>query len=597
MKNNLKIISVIIIASFLVISGGCTKVLDKSPNGRLTLDDVLNDYDQTKGLLSAAYSQFITHRDNLYWFQTLEVLTDNAFEAREDLGACYWWSTGQLSVTNQVTNPSTGAPGSPGNSWWNIFWKGIRLANIAIQDIPKSPAVSNLEKKRWVAQARLLRAYYYFQLIEFYGPMPFIDKPFTVDFEGWKDLTRPTYDEIASRIAAECDTIIQSDVLPLKRPSNQLSLLSAGFAYALKSRVLLYNASPLNNPEKDLEKWKRAAQAAKDVIDLNAYTLIDIDHYNELFTAPYGTVVPGVIYRSPSDEAELHDINGVPLGSYGLYNCYKGGEMPSQELVDCFEMKNGALPVTYKDATHLNVSINPDAVNAGYSEADGGDPYQNRDARFYKDILFNGADYGIPTGVNFHAIIHTYVGGGQHFTTDVSSGDQKYTTTGYYTRKARDVKWYGTNNGGNGVHSYKMIFRIAEVYLNYAEAECELGNLNEAKRALNKIRVRAEQPPIENVPGFENTQEFLRKRIRNERRVEFCFEDLRFFDVRRWNILNKTDRVITGMKIIKKDDGTFSYDRVATYEKLSYTDKYLVLPMPQDEAKKVPGILQPEPWR
>lgn len=582
----------------LVFTGaGCKKVLEKTPDGRLSLDQILKDYNSTKGLLSAAYSQFIRRRDNLYWFTTLEALSDNAFEAREDLGACYWWNTGQLSVTNQVTNPSTTAPGTPGNDWWRIFWKGIRLANIAIKNIPKSTEVSQLEKNQWVAQARLLRAYYYFQLIEFYGPMPFFDEPFTVDFKGWQELTRPTYDSIARKIASECDTVIQSGFLPLKRQLNETSLLPAGFAYALKSRVLLYNASPLNNPDNDQGKWQAAADAAKALLDLQQYTLIDFDHYDDLFTAAQGTDLPEVIYRSPEDENQLGDINGVTLGSYGIYNCYKAGEVPSQELVDCFEMTNGALPVTYNDANHLSVTINPAAAAVGYSEEEGGNPYKNRDARFYKAILYNGADFGIPTGVDFHAIINTYVGGGQGFTHDVSSGDQKYTTTGYYTRKERSVKFYGPNGGGNGVHSYMVVFRLAETYLNYAEAQCELGNLDEARSALNKIRERAGQPKIELVPGFQNTQEFLRERIRNERRVEFCFEDLRFFDQRRWKILDQTSRILTGMEITKVADDVFKYHRVVTYRKLSYTDKYLVLPIPQDEAKKIPGILQPEPWR
>ncbi|TAN18588.1 MAG: RagB/SusD family nutrient uptake outer membrane protein [Chitinophagaceae bacterium] len=597
MKSYQIIISIVVLSCSLLITGGCKKALDVAPSGRLTLKDVLNNYNETEGLLTAAYSQFITHDDNLYWFQTLEDLTDNAFEAREDLGACYWWRTGQLSVTNQVTNPSTGASGSPGNDWWNIFWKGIRLANIAIQDIPQSPQVSDLEKKQWVAQARLLRAYYYFQLLEFYGPMPFIDKPFDVNFTGWDNLKRPTYNEITQRIAAECDTIIQSKILPITQPANQLGLLSAGFAYALKSRVLLYNASPLNNPDNDSKKWQEAASAAKDLINLNVYQLIDMDHYNDLWTAPYGTIVPGIIYRCPSDQSELMDLNGVPLGSYGLYNCYKGGQMPTQELVDCFEMKNGALPVAYTDGTHLQIKINPAAAEDGYSESVGGNPYENRDARFYKDILYNGADYGVPTGVDFHAIINTYIGGAQHFTSDVASGDEKYTTTGYYSRKAHDVRWYGTNGGGNGIHSYKVVFRIAEAYLNYAEAECELGNLDQAKWALNMIRTRALQPKIEDVPDFVNTQSFLLNRIRNERRVEFCLEGYRFFDVRRWDILNQTGQVITGMMISKVSDTTFEYQRVTTYKNLSYSDKYLVLPIPQDEAKKIPGILEPVPWR
>lgn len=598
MKKGLNIFISIALISLMIYGNSCTKVLEKTPDGRLPIDQILLDYNSTKGLLSAAYSQMMGVRDNLFFFTTLEALSDNAFEAREDGYASYWWNTGQLSLTFECTWPSTGLAGSPGSDWWRIFWRGIRLANIAIENIPKSTQVNDLEKSQWVNQAKLLRAYYYFQLIEYYGPMPFFDKPFTVDFAGWKDLKRPTYDLIARKIASECDEVIKSGALPVNSSSvDDKTMLPAGFAYALKSRVLLYNASPLNNPENDKAKWQAAAAAAKELLDLGKYSLVSMQDYDNLFHSAYDINIPEIIYRSPINDRFINYSNGVSLGSYGLFNCYKVGEVPSQELVDCFEMKNGALPVTYNDETHTNVTINPAAAQAGYSEAKGADPYQNRDERFYHNILYNGADFGIPTGVTFHAIIDSYVGGGQGFTTNVSAADQKYTTTGYYTRKHRDVKFYGPNGGFNGGDTYMVIFRLAEAYLNYAEAECELGNLGEATTALNTIRARALQPNIESVPGFQYSKEYIRERILNERRVEFCFEDLRFFDQRRWKILGTTGKVITGMQIIKDAGGAFSYKRVNTYHKLSYTNKYLVLPIPLNEAKAIPGIVQPDAWK
>ena len=90
MKKSVNIFISVTLISLFVFSNGCKKVLEKTPDGRLTMDQILHDYNSTKGLLSAAYSQMIRRRDNLYWFTTLEALSDNAFEAREDLGACYW---------------------------------------------------------------------------------------------------------------------------------------------------------------------------------------------------------------------------------------------------------------------------------------------------------------------------------------------------------------------------------------------------------------------------------------------------------------------------------------------------------------------------
>ena len=130
---------------------------------------------------------------------------------------------------------------------------------------------------------------------------------------------------------------------------------------------------------------------------------------------------------------------------------------------------------------------------------------------------------------------------------------------------------------------------------------CEINDLDGAKIALNFVRERAEQPKIEDVPGFVNTQAFLRERIRNERRVEFCLEGWRFHDQRRWKILDPTNRFVTGMRITSSngsgDPATLSYQRVKIRDYQSYTDKYLVMPIHIDDAKKMTGLLQPEAWR
>jgi hypothetical protein len=275
------------------------------------------------------------------------------------------------------------------------------------------------------------------------------------------------------------------------------------------------------------------------------------------------------------------------------------GETPTQELVDCFEMKNGALPVTYDDETHETVTINENAKALGYGEDDGDNPYANRDERFYKTILYNGANFGVATDYNDEIYIDTYVGGGQGFHDDVSL-TTPYTCTGYYGRKGRSVKYYSPRGLGNGVAMHKIFFRLAEAYLNLAESLCELNDLDGALDALNVIRNRANQPDLEDVPGYEYTQDYIRERIRNERRVEFCMEDLRFHDQRRWDILGETNKVVTGMRITQNIIGTdtiYSYNRVNVYDRQSYTDKYLIMPICETEAKKLPSLEQPEAWR
>lgn len=585
----------------IIILAGCEEVLEKTPDGTMTLDKVLNNYERTKGLLTVVYGKVYQNRDQIaFVMQPIECFTDNAFWAATY--NTYDWHNGALSLSNPVINWPWN---QPSERLWPEFWQGVRFANIAIENLPKSTLITPQERDKWVAEARILRCWYYMQLLEFYGPLPWIDLPFEPDYDGWNTITRPTYDEIATIIDDECMDVVNSGVLPNRRSAAEEEFVSNGVALAIRARVLLNNASPLNNPTNDTEKWQRAADAAQDVIDLSEYQLVDMTEYKSLFVGSLRTDVPEIIWRSPSDNKHINNTNGLNVSPYpfasipALWNC---GESPTQELVDCFEMTNGALPVTYNDATHTNVTINPDAESAGYSESTGGNPYVNRDARFYVNILFNGADYGVPSNCTEPVIVESYVGGSHGFN-DVISLETKNSCTGYYSRKDKDVRFWGPNQGFLGPEVHWVFFRLAEFYLNKAEALCEVGDLEGAKLALNVIRERALQPKIEDIPGFANTQEFLRERIRNERRVELCLEGWRFHDQRRWKILDNTNRLITGMRItvastdINGKPATYNYQRVKIRDYQSYTDKYLVMPIPIDDAKKMTSLTQPEAWQ
>ncbi|GAO43090.1 RagB/SusD family nutrient uptake outer membrane protein [Flavihumibacter petaseus] len=588
------------LALFLAIGvlSGCTKALDKTPDGTLTLDKVLADYNRTKGLLSVAYGKIYQNRDQIVFvMQPVEALTDNAFWAATYNS--YDWYNGQLSLSNPVINWPWE---SPSEQLWPDFWQGIRYANIAIENIPKSTKPTEQERQRWVAEARVLRCWYYMNLLEFYGPMPWIDYAFAADFSDWNGLARPSYDEIATIIDNELMDVINSGILPNKRPLDEAEFVSNAVAYAIRARVLLNNASPLNNSNNDRDKWQRAADAAQDVLDLSEFSLVSMNDYKRLFIGSFRSDVSEIIWRSPASNKHINNTNGLNISPYpyasipSLWNC---GESPTQELVDCFEMKNGALPVTYTNNDHTQVSVNPDAAAAGYSEAKGADPYKNRDARFYVDVLYNGANYGAPTNCTQPVIVESYVGGAHGFN-PVISQETKTSCTGYYSRKDKDVKFWGPNSSGGGEDIHWVYFRLAEFYLNKAEALCELDDLAGAAQALNMIRLRAQQPAIESVPGFVSSKEYLRERIRNERRVEFCLEGWRFHDQRRWKILNNY-KSVSGMKITSSDGSgdpaTLSYERVKLRDMQCYTDKYLVMPIPIDDAKKMTGLTQPAAWQ
>jgi hypothetical protein len=179
--------------------------------------------------------------------------------------------------------------------------------------------------------------------------------------------------------------------------------------------------------------------------------------------------------------------------------------------------------------------------------------------------------------------VETFMGGNCEISTNTSN--IRNTRTGYYMRKFNSsVSETGSNDDG-----YFKIFRLAELYLNFAEAayntttpDTKYGDLS-ALDAVNAVRIRAGMPAL---PAGMDKGAF-EKRYRNERRVELAFEEHRFFDVRRWKILNETDGGVTGMEITKKDDGTFNYKRVKMVNRATAAEKYLLFPIPQAEVAKM----------
>ncbi|HEY9560690.1 MAG TPA: RagB/SusD family nutrient uptake outer membrane protein, partial [Anseongella sp.] len=529
-----KIYFTTVIGMTLVLLSGCEKALEKTPDGQTTIDKVLNNFGQTKALRDVVYGEIYQARDQIsFVHNTIEALTDNAFWA--STYNAYEWHNGSLSLSDPVIDWDWSVPK---DQLWPDFWRGIRLANNAIKYLPQSTAPELTENQRtlWIAEAKVLRCWFYMNLLEFYGPVPWIEEPFKPTFTGWNELTRPTYDEIATKIEEELLSIIDSGVLPEKAnpAQNDPRYVDEGIAYSIRARVLLYNASPLNNPENDKSKWQRAADAAQDVLDLPAYSLVPMSDYKRLFIGARSNAVSEIIWNAWADNSHINNTNGVNGGAYphaSISNMWACGESPTQELVDAFEMTNGAMPVTYNDATRTSITVTPGAAELGYSEETGGDPYANRDARFYINIVHNLTNYGVPFNCTEPYIIETFVGGRNGFQDDIMGTESALSCTGYYSRKDKQVTYWGPGGSRGNEPTHWVFFRLAEFYLQKAEALCELGDLPGALTALNVIRERALQPKLQDVPGFENTQQFIRNRIRNERRVEYCLEgQYRFVD-------------------------------------------------------------------
>ena len=560
--NKIKILA--LLAPMALMTVGCTDVEDY-PDGRLSRQDVFQNAKRVAGFLNNCYSYVGDSRlDNLSNNSMLASCSDEAHDVM-DLrnGAPFQWVSGYAS---SYSNPISGYD-------WAYYYRAVNQCNIFLANIDNATVNREQDRIDYKAQAHGLRAFYYLQLIKKYGGVPIILKEITDDSE-YSKIRRASFSECVRQIIADCRVVLQDD--------NKLSWFSGatnvesfryqfskGMACAIMSEAALYAASPLNNDGSFT--WAEAEKVTKEALDLcvaNGYSL-----FTRKPAADQGYSAYDLYFISRSDAGGVNDKetimearNQLSIWSYSglptVLGQSRAGTCPSQELVDSYETIDGKMPILgYKDAEHLQPIINPDATL--YDEKN---PYKNRDPRLQASIYYNGATEGVNSG----ALVDTKAGGN----CEISSSSVRNTRTGYYLRKFCSPKSNRTSNQDG----YYKVFRLAELFLNYAEAagEAATGAVpEEAVEAVNLVRERVGMPDL---PDGLSKDEF-RTRVRNERRVEFAFEEQRFYDVRRWNILDQTDKVVTGMR--PTDNG---YERFVVSERVAYTSKYLRFPIPGDEA-------------
>ena len=607
---------IVSIASLMLVLFSCEKVFDdaleRADDSRENLDGVLGDLNKVRGLLTAAYLGIHQHRTDIYFWTTFESLTDNAYDNQGQ--SMERWRTGLLSPSE----PAVWVAEGTGNvltrqGYWARYWGAVRHCNTFLSNIDKVTVpldqLPQSDRDQMRDEVIILKAYYYTLLIGMFGPLPWLAETPPVDWDGWETLSRPTYQEIATIIADELQGVIDRGNVPMKRDpfiEQDKYRIPLGFAYGLKSRVLLYNASPLNNPTGDAAKYEAAAAAAKQFLDMNAHSLEPFENTKGMYILPLSENLEAreVIWRGRGRINQISNVHGMNLSAAvprrSNYANHKAGETPTQEIVDAYELKCGALIIQEYDASHANPTFTPEALAAGYDDVN--DPYSNRDDRFYRDILFNGNYFGESFGLG-PITVWTYLDApGTGTNGNSTQGNNRNTYTGYYYAKDRDPIHYGTGTLGQGhgrVHVRSILMRYAEVWLNYAEALCGAGRLNEAADALDMTRTRANQPPIREVPGFQLDKEWLMHRIYNERRVELVLEDHRFFDVRRWDVIsNDQNNTISGMVVERNDDGSFTHTRYQMPMTWAcHNERYKILPIPLAEQVLMPNLLQPEAWR
>jgi len=562
-----KLIPVFIILLFI----SCKQdILDISPQDRISENAVWSDVNLIKAYQNSLYNA-IPHG---FYIHMYSKYTDEAYDSAPCCGA-------DIFARNTFT-PENITAVSGGDFWggymyyWDHGYQYIRRINVFLEKM-QGDDIQFEEKKRLVAETKFLRAFIYFKLIKRYGGVPIVKKAY--DLGDDVQFKRSTFDECVAFINQDLSDAISD--LPARYPSTDPNYgrATADAAKALRSRMFLYAASPLFNPSNDKQKWQKAADAAAALIGdeggVDYYELYP--DYQKLFELKTGEAQKEVIFArgftsSNGHEAPMNNLNR----RYGAYGGWWGSNGPTQNLVDDYDMTNGEQPFL-KDG-----SINP---NSGY---DPQNPYKNRDPRLNATIIHDGSTFRGDTLEMWVAEDGSQWGKDSY----KESGDNPRTN---YVLK----KFMPTEGPLSWDHTFTIEwphFRLAEIYLNYAEAEFELGNEAKAREYVNKVRSR----PSVNLPDIPSTVtgEDLRRRIYNERRVELAFEGQRFFDIRRWKIGGVVEnRPIRGMDIAKNmSTKNKTYTPVKLLQKKPWEEKMNLLPIAQDEIRRNPELTQTPGW-
>lgn len=584
MKRKIYIPGFLIILIISLIS--CEDYLNRELSTDLSYNEVTKGYAYSRARVASIYTDL----------QSGFLYVDGAMMASASDEAEHTLETSDIQKFNYGSWNATSNP----DNVWSAYYKGIRKANQFLvsadsinldiykyDPLPAQQAVykSRLaEIKQWKYEVRFLRAYFYFELVKRYGGVPLLTSALSID-DNVNEIERKSLQECIQYISDECDSAAK--VLPVVYSATDLGRATKGAALALKSRMLLYAASDLfnttswaggyANPElislsgDRQARWQAAAAAAKAVIDLagTGYTMSTSgSSYNNLFSATTFSNNEVIFCRRNGGT------NTFEKANYSVgYDLGQSGTTPSQNLVDAYEMKTTGKPIS--DATSGYDSLNP---------------YLNRDPRLGMTVIFNNTTWKSRP-------IESWTGGRD------GKGVTNATRTGYYLKKY-------VNEGLNlitnttSVHSW-VIFRLPEMYLNYAEAlnESSPGHAD-IKIYVDKVRQRSGVAMPVLPTGL--SQEQMRDRIRNERRVEFAFEDHRFWDVRRWMIAPEVlSAPLKGMSItmtspanptaVPPVPATFSYSKI-NVENRVFSPKMYFYPIPQNEIFISKSLIQNPLW-
>ena len=579
---------ILFIASALTLSA-CDDLFEPAIENHQQVEQMYDDQEYMRGILHTVYSQIPGYYDNS------EYATDDA-------------------VTNQPTNVflqmATGAwtntSYNPLSQWTNSY-NAIQYIHLYLMHAPNVTWSTNEEQnalfaRRLEGEAYGLRGMFYYYLLRAHAgfgangellgvPLILEYMPAAADFNQprasfqdcvdqiYSDLQRaeellPTEYEDASGAVPDKFQDICTDVANYNNVmgAKARGLFNGLIAQAFRARLAILAASPLYEDASNTADWAAAADAAAKVIDykggISSLDPDGIEYYSPAITNALGDGVnpAEILWRTNKDGgSNSQETENFPPSLYGT-----GYMNPSQNLVDAFPMANG-YPI--------------DDARSGY---DANAPYANRDPRLDKYIIYNGSSISEKS-----VTINITTGNAD----GINATENRSTRTGYYMKKR--MRWDVNLDPAASTNQphYTPYIRYTEIFLDYAEAANEAWGPKgagthgySAYDAIKAIRQRAgvggtDDPYLE---ACANSQEQMRQLIRNERRLELCFEGVRFWDVRRWKL--DINEPVYGLRL----NGD-SYERFLVEER-SYEDYMYFSPIPNSEVLKYDQLIQNRGW-
>ena len=545
------IISAFVIAS---VASACGDFLDTSIDRNSTEETIATNYSSIWGFGRAFYTP-LGYGFGMIDSNIFATASDEAQQTSAQSNVIYF----NKGMLNENINPLF--------TYYRNYYEGIRAANFFLDYVGDGKGESLLAQNRnlvtdkvnyerdlqslaWFkAEAHVARAYYYAELAKMYGGVPIVES----HIDDGTMVSRSSYDEVVEYIVNEIDTYKDSLSVNWNEFKDREGRFTLGVALAIKSRVLLYAASPLHNPENDVTKWEAAAAAANELINHPELTYALADSYGNFFIGANPLTSPESIYIVRRSQSNSMEKNNYPIATQGG----KSGATPTHNLVAAYEYTG-----------------TPDPSN----------PYANRDPRLAASVVTNGSTWNGRT-------IDQAPGGSD----DMAKANAS--KTGYYLKKFLTDN-LNLTQGQAAQHNW-VAYRYGEILLNYAEAMNEAfgpdavpeGYTMSARQALQQVRDRASSKLPKVVASDKET---FREAVKHERRVELAFEDHRYWDLLRWkdamDVLNKP---VLGVAVSRNGEGwSYEVQEVATR---TFYEKNYYLPFLRSEIENSNNTLEQNP--